>query len=336
MTATVSTAPLRLPALDRRIPDWSLERLSWRPCPLCDCEHDTVLIRPDGLPVAYCPGCSLWYVARVPDAAAMDDFYSRYWRAHRRTSLSAETAREIRRGLREDSPAEIALLQLEAALGSLRGRRILEVGCGAGAFLVAARERGAIVAGSELSEEAASFARSFFDLPVYTDGLEGCRTAAGPFDAIVMLDVIEHIAQPAGFLEALVSALKPGGVLLLWTPNGGAAGEGREDMAAGWVGFRVDLEHLQYLSAAAIGVLARRHGLDIEHLETLGVPDLAGACGARPGLLRRLRGRVSTALSSTAPGRRLVAYIRSVLTRDGGHQGTYHLLTVLRRPLAHG
>src|ERR1035438_9949426 len=78
--------------------------------------------------------------------------------------------------------------------------------------------------------------------------------------------------QPT-FLDTAISGLRSGGVLAIWTPNGGAAGT---DLASArkWVGFRVDLEHLQYLSPRAILLVAGKLGLSVEHLETTGFPNL--------------------------------------------------------------
>jgi hypothetical protein len=87
-------------------------------------------------------------------------------------------------------------------------------------------------------------------------------------------------------------------------PVGGAAGT---DLASGreWVGYRVDLEHLQYLSPPAIVLLARELGLTVEHLETTGSPGLAGIDREpKPPSSFRIRlqeARTAVSLSSLAP-----------------------------------
>jgi len=67
--------------------------------------------------------------------------------------------------------------------------------------------------------------------------------------------------------------LKPGGLLLLHTPNGGEAGTNIE-RAKKWVGFRVDLEHLQYLSPRTINCLSHELNLRIERLGAFGFAGL--------------------------------------------------------------
>jgi 2-polyprenyl-3-methyl-5-hydroxy-6-metoxy-1,4-benzoquinol methylase len=340
MSITTLGAPLRLEPLDWRIPDWSRTALAGRSCPFCGTTNHAPLIRPDGIPVAYCQDCALWYATRLPGAEALAAFYAEYWHTHRRERLNRQTARELGRGLRRNSPAELALLRLEAMLGSLENRRVLEVGCGLGGFLLAAREKGAEVVGAEASGEVAEFARRYLRLAVYTGGLEDCLAHAGPFDAVVMLDLIEHIAEPAEFLTRVFSGLKPGGLALLWTPNGGAAGDGDPETARSWVGFRVDLEHLQYLSARAVQTLARKHDLEVEYLETLGSPDLAGIASlrSRDGFAGRLKGSLSRALAGR---RRLKALLEGARRAWSGsdpdpRRGTYHLFAVLRKPGGEG
>ena len=160
------------------------------------------------------------------------------------------------------------------SLGTLRDKRVVDVGCGLGAFLLSMRVEGAEPLGVEISEEVRAFARQHLNLPVYKS-LSEMLTETGPVDAVVLTDVVEHLVSPVDILRTAVNVLRPGGLLAIWTPNGGAA---RVDLASAtqWVGFRVDLEHLQYLSTRTILLHAAKLGLAVEHLETTGFPGLAG------------------------------------------------------------
>ena len=99
------------------------------------------------------------------------------------------------------------------------GRRILDIGSGPGYFLDAGRERGWQVLGFEPSRAAADYTRSR-GLAVVNDFF--CAASAkehGPFDAISMSMVLEHVRDPIGLIEEARSLLVPGGLLFVASPN---------------------------------------------------------------------------------------------------------------------
>ena len=99
------------------------------------------------------------------------------------------------------------------------GRRLLEVGCGAGFFLKAAERAGWHVEGIELSDEASRFAVERLQLPIRRERAEAAAIAPGSFDVAAMFDVIEHLFDPAAVVSAIARALAPGGTLVVSTPN---------------------------------------------------------------------------------------------------------------------
>ncbi|HSI87208.1 MAG TPA: class I SAM-dependent methyltransferase [Candidatus Methylacidiphilales bacterium] len=99
------------------------------------------------------------------------------------------------------------------------GQRILEVGCGSGAFLKKAAAFGCKPVGLEINPKVAE-----------VDGKDGYvlrRQLLGdyitqnpePFDVVCSFQVLEHIAEPLEFLRDCVKAVRPGGLILLGTPN---------------------------------------------------------------------------------------------------------------------
>lgn len=325
-----------LARLDPRVPGWPHEQAAERACPLCDLPRPSVLRRPDGLPLAHCAACHLWFVARVIPEDDLRRFYSDYWGRFRPAPGTPTSVRRFREAAEAGAARDIRLQRLEALLGGLGGRRILDVGCGLGAFLAAARARGADVIGQEVSRAACEFVREKIGVSALHEPLESVGKAVGPVDAVVMIDVLEHLARPKEALASVWRMLPPGGLLLLWTPNGGAAGSSLE-RARSWVGFRVDLDHLQYFSAATIDCLRDGGGWRIEHLESVGFPDLDGIGGESPGIRRRVR-LAAENLGSGIPGARpLVRAVKELGRelrvhgwRDPRH-GTYHLFSILRK-----
>lgn len=110
------------------------------------------------------------------------------------------------------------------ALVPAAARRVLDVGCGAGALGAALREeRGIEVAGLELSPQAAARARERLDhvLEANLDDLRELPFDHGHFDAMVFGDVLEHLHDPHRLLRALRPWLADDGALVCSVPNVG-------------------------------------------------------------------------------------------------------------------
>lgn len=111
-----------------------------------------------------------------------------------------------------------ALAALERA-GVGREQTIGDVGCGTGGFLRFLRARGfQHISGFDMSPVALAGAAES-GAAVHSVDLESAFTLAGaPFDALVALDVVEHLADDLAFLRAAAAALRPGGLLFVTVP----------------------------------------------------------------------------------------------------------------------
>jgi SAM-dependent methyltransferase len=99
---------------------------------------------------------------------------------------------------------------------------LLDIGCGTGNFLAAARAAGYEVSGTELDRNAASFAKEKLGLSrVFglTIGEFAEKYPDDKFDVLTFFEVLEHQAQPAAFLERVKSCLRPRGYIGLSVPN---------------------------------------------------------------------------------------------------------------------
>jgi len=322
---TDTSGLLVIPPLDARIPKWSMELLQPRACPFCHADNPALLVRPDRLPIAFCDHCQLWYVSALPPLHEIQALYQGYWHALKPKDLSQSYAARLvaNDGFLDD---DMRLSRLSALSGGSNGRRLLEIGCGCGEFLVAARCRGASVVGNDIAEEACSFVRGRLGIPVFQGELRSQAFVEqhGQMDIVAMSDLIEHPIEPLKTIETALEVLKPGGLLLILTPNGGEA-TGDVSGAGQWVGFRVDLEHRQYLSSATIAMLANRFHCRTEHLETLGYPGVSGIDRLPPGP-SSWKNVVRAQLKRS---RLLRALVRS--TRPDPRLGTYHLVAILRK-----
>ncbi len=113
-----------------------------------------------------------------------------------------------------------------SAMPEDKNARILEVGFGTGLFLEYLKERGYTnIEGVEYAADMVAYvAKKLPDVAVSkSDDIEQFFAShAGQFDAIVMIDVVEHFEKPkvVGTLKLAREALKPGGVVIARCPNG--------------------------------------------------------------------------------------------------------------------
>lgn len=102
---------------------------------------------------------------------------------------------------------------------SLRGRKVVEIGCGRGEFLSLLDPAIVTACGIEHDADAVAHCRQH-GLRVAKDYLEaGTVLADGPFDAFLLLMFLEHMPDPNGALHALHDNLTPGAVGLVEVPN---------------------------------------------------------------------------------------------------------------------
>jgi 2-polyprenyl-6-hydroxyphenyl methylase/3-demethylubiquinone-9 3-methyltransferase len=103
----------------------------------------------------------------------------------------------------------------------LEGKTALDVGCGAGLLTEPLARLGAQVTGIDAAPELISVARAHatsMGLQIEYDAV-ALETIAAKFDLVTALEVIEHVADPAGFVHSLAARLAPGGLMILSTPN---------------------------------------------------------------------------------------------------------------------
>ncbi|MCX6640891.1 MAG: class I SAM-dependent methyltransferase [bacterium] len=98
------------------------------------------------------------------------------------------------------------------------GKRLLEIGCGPGHFLKMAKETGWEVAGIEISDFAAQYAREEFGLNVLTGTIDTVNLNDQLFDVIFMGDLLEHVTDPKRFLAKVGKYLSEKGILYIEIP----------------------------------------------------------------------------------------------------------------------
>jgi len=100
-----------------------------------------------------------------------------------------------------------------------RGGKILDVGCATGFLLDEAKQRGWQAYGVELSHWAVTYGKEHFNLNIFEGLLKEAEFPPNHFDAIVLMDSLEHLPNPKKTLEELRRILKPNGILCISTPD---------------------------------------------------------------------------------------------------------------------
>lgn len=118
--------------------------------------------------------------------------------------------------------AEQALMPLFASyVGRVRGfvpsGRLLDVGCGAGTLMRVAKQAGFLTEGIELTADRQAKAQEVTGDTVYDKPVEELGLTDASFDAITLVNVFSHLADPRRTLSALSRLLRPGGVMLIAT-----------------------------------------------------------------------------------------------------------------------
>lgn len=197
-------------------------------CPLgCPANDETVLTGRDrlhNLPGEFrmvkCRTCGLMRTSPRPTAETIGVYYPEDYAPHQEISTPVRsTPKPLWR--RVGRVVYNALPFHTENIPDIPPGRMLEIGCGSGAFLRGMMEKGWVAEGVEFSPQAAERARAL-GCSVYAGPLETAPGPAEPYDLIVGWMVLEHLHNPVAALRQLRRRLKPGGWLVLSLPDAGA------------------------------------------------------------------------------------------------------------------
>jgi 2-polyprenyl-3-methyl-5-hydroxy-6-metoxy-1,4-benzoquinol methylase len=182
-------------------------------CPVC--AGTRVRAHPEVRHIRYvrCRDCGLVFASPRPPQSVLDDFYnSPFYINYRQVEAAARSDDPYFSISSYRDPDELASWLAE------RGpRSVLDFGCGPGAFLALLRDRYSVehVEGTELNRHSLQVARDKYGLHVVADKAHLQRSS---YDAVALLEVIEHIGDVDAVLGQVAGLVRPGGWLLLSTP----------------------------------------------------------------------------------------------------------------------
>ncbi|MFL5339878.1 MAG: class I SAM-dependent methyltransferase [Gemmataceae bacterium] len=238
--------------------------VSWEEssCPLCHGPHWSPLLEAqdphagaDGLwyAVVQCDSCGTCFTNPRPDPATVARFYPPPELHHQPRRNSAWPWRRL-------LPRGGAMTPGVAWHGE---GRLLDVGCGSGAYLRAMRRRGWKVTGLDASPRMAERVRDELGLPAHAGTLPHLNLEPESFDVITMWHTLEHVHEPLPLLREARKLLAPQGKLVLAVPN-------IDSWPFRWFGrhwFGLELpRHLTHFTPATLPQMLQRAGFVCEPL----------------------------------------------------------------------
>lgn len=195
--------------------------MTYLPCDLCgrtDARFLMTCERLDG-PLVQCRRCGLVYVGERREDFAFSRFDpERSRRLAERVRALALVDEEVEA---REAPIRERVMQerLQWVRRFVASGRLLEIGCADGAFLALAARAGFHAHGVEPDPTTSARARQHTGIHVFPGTLADAQYPAASFDVVVLFHVLEHLDSPRRALQEIHRVLRPGGVVVLETPN---------------------------------------------------------------------------------------------------------------------
>jgi 2-polyprenyl-3-methyl-5-hydroxy-6-metoxy-1,4-benzoquinol methylase len=256
---------IRLPSLTNSVPIWEKSELIERKCPICGQAGVAEFERADLLIICKCEHCKAFYLSPAPSQNAIDNLYKQYYRKFR-SSVAWKSAASAKRMLASDPYFDFR----NVAINTLRPKEkgdALDIGFGRGNNLANLRKMGFRVSGVDLDPDSVQFAQQMLRVSDVKQGSIEQLGGDKEFDLVTLYDLVEHPLDPFALLDKTSQLLKPNGLLAIFTPNAGLAFNTNNPVL-----FQIDFEHMQYLSAHTMCVIAQKLNLALVHLDQHGFP----------------------------------------------------------------
>ena len=283
-------------------------------CAICESPYHKTLLRAKGRTVIECRDCGLRALSPMP---SLDQL----------VAINEETVHPFFHACLEDEESYRAYFarKLDDLQRYQRSGRLLDVGCGAGFFLDAARERGYDIAGVDLSPVPVAYARDTLGIEVTMGSLYEYQAPSDTFDVVTIFQTIEHDPNLPALGAELFRILVPGGVLMVTTPA--ADGFVARVMGRRWFGYR-NVEHVSFFTRRSLRYTLERSGFEIASLE------VEHGSGLSPKyVLNRLINYIYDHRTVIRNGLRLLHPIMPLLGKAVLFEPWAHLYAVARKPL---
>lgn len=250
-------------------------------CPACAATGRPLrLVVDPGCRLVRCRQCATQYLRRLPGdpaagtgAEATDPGTdSEYWEQYKFDVYGSE---DVRRGYHERYDLGFAMVR--SRIGQVGS--VLDVGCGIGNFLDWATRQGLEAVGVDVDAGAVATVRGRGLAAALPEDLDSLLGGDGTTDVVTMWDVVEHVYDPAEFVGSFVPRLRPGGALLLETPDAAfpvrAVFRALHHVSRGRIDFAGSMyywEHKVYFTEEGLRRLLAAHGCEVLAVRRLTSP----------------------------------------------------------------
>jgi SAM-dependent methyltransferase len=205
-----------------------------------------------------CKSCKAVFQHPMPTSELLAGYYPKeYWwsEVSAQPGRCARLFRKLEKAYREFVIKDhVRFLEYCARDNAEGGRALLDIGCGNGTFLHAARSRGFKPHGMDASARAVEIAGTQYGLPVRQGEIGGNAWRGSCFDFVTMFHVLEHLPDPRLALRAASELLRPGGALIIQVPN--IASVQARLLGRYWYGFDVP-RHVINFTPESLSLLLR-------------------------------------------------------------------------------
>ena len=220
-------------------------------CLLCGSHKLRTLIGYETNFLVQCNNCHFVFCQRKPTSLELTEHYLKYTRANFISPITINRYEELLEGFEKFR----------------KSNNIIDVGCGDGYFLEAAKKRNWNVYGTEFTEEAIALCKQK-GIDMQKGTLNTNHYTEGFFDVITSFEVIEHINNPLPEVKAFHNILRVGGLVYVTTPNFNSIS--RNFLGPSWNIIEYP-EHLSYYTKKTLTNLFRSFKFQLLDISTTGI-----------------------------------------------------------------
>lgn len=240
----------------------------YQACPVCGSQEISLVfpvadhsITGEIFEVWRCASCTLQFTQDIPGIAEIAPYYA---------SKDYVSHSDTKSGMINNLYHKVRSITLKAKrkmlhkLTGLKHGSVLDIGCGTGAFLHEMQTAGWEVTGIEADATARLKAHENYRIIPKNSG--ELFNLQGPFDAITLWHVLEHVHLLHEYIAECKRLLKPGGVVLVAVPN--HLSYDAKQYKTDWAAWDVP-RHLYHFSPKSMETLMNKHGFKVEEVRPM-------------------------------------------------------------------
>lgn len=274
-------------------------------CVLCGGSEADTLYNFGEVDILRCKACGLGFASPIPNTEEiLREYDEEYYEVNYSARPSADPALDF-------GAAVFDKIEEHAAPGNL-----LDMGCGSGEYIAAAKSRGWACRGIDISAAAAEIARKKTGAEIFNGPLKDAAFETDFFDAVIMIHSLEHQIDPPAVMAEALRIIKPGGVIFISVPN--IDGERAAREGASWRGLQPG-RHFYFFNESSLSKLAGGAGFRV--IESISPESVISGSQINSKLGPAFGGFVRSVVKALL-GKRIKNLRRAVLKPSGGESVT--------------